>query len=339
MDHVSSAVELVFPPCGYVFDTHTPIQNEFIEKIEKEKIDNAVEWLQTVKDSEMSYPQALKFVWKGEGAAVFELAENAEFTDAYSVRCDAPFCEVDNLKIGTKYYWRVNGGEARSFYTKDNGIRFIRIDGALNVRDIGGKGIKQGLIYRGSDLDVVYRITEEGMQTFCDQLGIKTEIDLRKDADADRPCVLGPRVLLKSLPYRPYLESFEEEHRRGICRIMEFLSDEKNYPIYIHCLGGADRTEMVVLYLRALAGEDADFIHMDYELTSLSTYALGLGEGVPETGIRKRTIQRYIDFLDTLATYAPGAPISEQVHAFLLDCGVKEECIDKILSILVEKKA
>ena len=337
MSTSSNAVELLFPPCGYVFDTHTDIQNKFIEKIEKYNTDVAIEWLKTVKKSELSYPQALKFVWSGIDGGLFELSDNCEFTNSYSVKCDTSFCEIGNLKVAKKYYWRVNGGEARYFYTKDNDIRFIKIDGLLNVRDIGGKNIKQGLIYRGSDLDLVYKISEKGKEIFCNQLGIKTEIDLRKGAAANRPCALGDRVRLKSLPYRPYREVFEEEHRQGICSIMNFLSDEENYPIYIHCLGGADRTGMIAFYLRALAGECDELIHLDYELTGLSTYAYGLAEGAGGDGFRNRNSDYYTEFLAMLNEYAPGGALSAMVRAFLLDCGVEAECIDKILSIISKK--
>ena len=88
MSTSSNAVELLFPPCGYVFDTHTDIQNKFIEKIEKYNTDVAIEWLKTVKKSELSYPQVLKFVWSGIDGGLFELSDNCEFTNSYSVKCD-----------------------------------------------------------------------------------------------------------------------------------------------------------------------------------------------------------------------------------------------------------
>ena len=223
MNDITSKQKLIFPPSGYIFDTHTDIQNSFIEKIEENGIDAATEWLKKIKESELSYPEALKFVWEGSGGDLFELSENEDFSESYVLKCDVSFCKIYNLKIGTKYYWRINGGKGNHFYTKDNGIRFIKIDGVLNVRDIGGKNIKQGLIYRGSDLDLVYKISEEGKRIFCNQLGIKTEIDLRKEVDVSRPCALGDSVVLKSFPYRPYIEIFEEEHRKGICKIMNFL--------------------------------------------------------------------------------------------------------------------
>ena len=118
---------------------------------------------------------------------------------------------------------------------------------------------------------------------------------------------------------------------------MNFLSDEENYPIYIHCLGGADRTGMIAFYLRALAGECDELIHLDYELTSLSTYAYGLAEGARRDGFRNRTSDIYTEFLAMLNEYAPGGALSAKVRAFLLDCGVATECIDKILSIISNK--
>jgi hypothetical protein len=38
-----------------------------------------------------------------------------------------------------------------------------------------------------------------------------------------------------------------------------------------------------------------------------------------------------------LDKYAPGAALSKKVRAFLIDCGVETECIDKILSIILNK--
>ena len=288
------------------------------------------------KKDELSYPKVLKFEWEGHEGDLFEFSEYVDFSNSYSVRCNEPFCEIDNLKIGTKYYWRINGGKTQHFFTKDNKIRFIRIDGALNVRDLGGNKIEQGLIYRGSDIDLIYPISERGKETFLDILGIKTEIDLRMEVNGNRPCIFGNRVVLKSFPYRPYNEIFEAEHRQGICKIMDFLSDENNYPIYIHCIAGADRTGMISLFLRALAGESDDDIHMDYELTSLSTSTYAYG--AQEMDFRTRNGSYYTEFLEMLDIYAPGKSLSEKVRAFLIDCGVTNECLDTILCIIKKKK-
>ncbi len=118
---------------------------------------------------------------------------------------------------------------------------------------------------------------------------------------------------------------------------MRFLSDENNYPMYIHCLGGADRTGMIAFFLRALAGESEDIIHLDYELTGLSNYTGGLGEGAATDGFRSRNSEYYQDMLENLNKYAPSESLSEKVRGFLLDCGVSEECLEKILTVIKAK--
>ena len=109
-----------------------------------------------------------------------------------------------------------------------------------------------------------------------------------------------------------------------------FLADETIYPTYIHCSGGADRAGMIALYLRSICGESDEDIHRDYEMTSLSTYA----GYVNKTGFRHRYMNGYNTLLDGLEPYAPGGTIREKAIAFLLDCGVKPETMDKIASIL-----
>ncbi len=115
---------------------------------------------------------------------------------------------------------------------------------------------------------------------------------------------------------------------------MKFLSDENNYPVYIHCMGGAERTGMIALFLRALAGENDECIHLDYELTGLSCYAYGRAEGALENGFRSRNSDYYIEFLNILDTYAPAEPLSIKVRKFLNDCGVSEACMEKIKNII-----
>ena len=331
-----NAPKLIYPPEGFVFDTHTHMQNEFIEKITSVGIDDALKWLEGVKGNlECSYPEVLTFSWEGGAFCeyVFELSQNEDFVDSYSIKCNEPSCSISNLKVGEKYFWRVNNGKPNSFCTKNNHIRFIKIDGALNVRDLGANKIKQGLIYRGSDLCSHYKITDSGKDTFVNELKIKTEVELRKER-CEKVSAAGGGVVYKHLPYRPYKEIFEEEHRKGICRIMDFLSDESNYPIYIHCLGGADRTGMIAFFLRALANESDEFIHLDYELTSLSTYAYGLAEGAEANGYRSRNSSYYQEFLGLLDAYAPSKTLHEKVKSFLFDCGVKKECMEKITKII-----
>lgn len=324
-----------FPPDNFLFDTHTPLQKEFIERIHTTSTEEALLWLKPAKnDREQTYPRPLVLTCPRDPSVAtyrFELSETPTFEVARVLLSETNEATFDNLKIGTTYVWRVNGGEIRSFTTASASPRFIRVDGALNVRDLGGNAIKQGLLYRGSAIDTPFRITPEGERVFSEELGIRTILDLRAEHYGRLHCIFD-NIAQIQLPYRPYLEVFEEEHRRGICRIMDLLADENNYPIYFHCMGGADRTGMIALYLRAIVGESDDAIHTDYELTGLSTYGAGAKEGAD--GFRSRNAPYYTAFLEKLSTYAPGGTIAEAAVAFLLDCGVSQETLDRIAAII-----
>lgn len=311
---------------------HTKIQDTFIKKVRQSGIDEALEWLGNCKNTQNeSWPAPVKLQWDTEsGDAVLEISEYMDFHNAQICKTQGGSCEVNNLKIGQKYYWRVNKGEVFCFETADTFPRFIRIDGITNVRDLGGLRIKQGLVYRGSALnedpgsDDGHAITSEGRYTFCEELGIKTDLDLRLEyLEKLKESPAGAGVQFIQIPYRPYKEVFEPQYKDAVCKIMNVFANEANYPIYFHCAGGADRTGMVAMYLRAIAGEaDAD-IHLDYELTSLAGAK------------RCRTAGYYTEMLTMLEAYAPGETFSEQLIRFLDSCGVTEDCRQKIKTILV----
>ncbi len=327
---------LIYPQDYETIDLYTSIQNEFIEKINNLGTESALEWLLTVKNGiERSHPQDITFKWCDNNSIeyIFELSKNQYFNEPIIVKTKDPYCTITNLENGTSYYWRVNNSKYNTFTTKEKSQRFIKIGGLLNVRDIGGKNIRQGLIYRGSELDCKFNITEEGKYTFCKELGIKTDLDLRFEPHEhvnDSPA--GESVTLRKIKYRPYMEIFEEQYRKNICAIMELFADKSNYPIYIHCMGGADRTGMIAIYLRAIAGESENDIHLDYELTALSTYGAGAAEGAD--GFRSRNNSYYKEFISALDKFAPSKTLNEKVIGFLKDCGVSQNCIDTIYSII-----
>lgn len=324
-------VKLEFPRDGCTVDTHTALQNAFIKLIHESGITAALDWLLSQKcEVELSRPKQIRFAWAKDGSKQyhFELAEDEEFLTAISATTDQASYECTNLKIGQRYFWRVNGCWPFSFDTADNQYRFMQIDSVLNVRDVGGINIKQGLLYRGAEINEEFVISDLGKKA-VKQLKIKTEVNLRKEAAyTGTVSAAGDEVRYKQLPYRPYLEIFEEEHRKGVVAIMEFLAEEENYPVYFHCLAGADRTGMIALYLRALLGESDEDILTDYELTSLSPYA----------GFRSRYAEYFTEFLDEF-NKIPGATLADKTERFLLDSQVKPETLDRIRKIIGKQKS
>lgn len=72
----------------------------------------------------------------------------------------------------------------RGEFSTQNTMRMMRIDGIHNVRDIGGyttvdgKTIKQGLLYRSTELDnaaeATFSLTQAGIREMTDVLGLNT---------------------------------------------------------------------------------------------------------------------------------------------------------------------
>ena len=63
------------------------------------------------------------------------------------------------------------------------------MDGVSNTRDIGGYQtvygyVKEGLVYRSAKLEA---ITDKGLETLKNKLGVKTDLDLRGEAEASMP--------------------------------------------------------------------------------------------------------------------------------------------------------
>ena len=330
------ASQAVTPEDGAQICLQTDVQKSVITDIRALGSEKALAKLAEIKrmGEEHSFPRGVRFYYPT--AKKFELSEAPDFLTPFPTQFKNGYYEAINLKADTTYYWRADGKETHTFRTAAEYPRFIRAEGPINIRDMGSEKIKQGLAYRGTDIDRNFPITASGKEVLCRTLGIKTELDLRVTSiEKYHYCALGKDVKLHVIPYFGYASILKPESRASICRIMELYADESAYPIYMHCMGGADRTGLVAFFLRAICGEDEDDIHLDYELTGLSNYGAAVMEGATDS-IRSRNGDYYRDFLNTLSTFAPGKPISIQVEAFLLDCGVPAETLDRIRAILMK---
>ena len=94
----------------------------------------------------------------------------------------------------------------------------------------------------------------------------------------------------------------ENAMRRSLKGIFEVLADERNYPVYIHCNAGADRTGTVAFLINGLLGvSEADLIR-DYELTSFSSvsglrYRSEIKNGdFTEIGVMKNDYDNFVAF-------------------------------------------
>ena len=381
------------------FDTHTEVQNNYLND-NYENIDKY-----GTGSSENSKPNSLNLSWSIADSELeltalkLSLNENNEEPVTYVLDKDARNATITNLKVGTEYNWTITAvagdkevtSKPSFFKTKDGVARFISIDGLSNVRDCGGwtgldgKKIKQGLLYRGEELNQQnngrsgsgetattdpskvdpddakerekekpygQKITETGINTFVNELKIKTEVDIRgyetfdyETRVNDHPTECGGlhdgRGIILDINYviNPVHTNrdkiYYDNYGKAACKkIFSMLADEKYLPVYFHCAQGKDRTGFLATLFQALLGCSKEDILRDYLLSNL-------GKTGQVTLSKLNNNYNYIDyFIDgknvSPAGTATGDTAAERVYNYLLDCGLTTTQLDQIRAKFLE---
>ena len=274
-------------------------------------------------------------------SAVFEVADNLDFDDSRVFMRASRKSSVDvyHLKTDTTYLYRItlnlSNGETvstqGSFKTAKS-PRILTIDGIVNVRDFGGrttldgKTVRQGVLFRGSELDgavePTYKITDKGIADMLTVLNVQTDLDLRSSANnigGFDP--LGKNVEHIYFDASMYSDVFTENGKKSLRSIFAELADKSNYPVYLHCTYGFDRTGTVCYLLGALLGMSEEDLITDYSVSGLAIGNMSLDN---INGLR-----------DQLAAYE-GETLKDDVECFLLSIGVTEQEIQNIRDIFLD---
>ncbi len=358
-------LKLISPGDGAIFSVLTDVAREFIRRQEAGEIDGSdgphewdsaeYGWLPPERDlkRDLTYPAAVTFRWKTDGHAlpimfdIFDAGDPSRRTGVTvgRIECSAEdgeyFATAVNFIPGKKYVWRVSAGDEtveRAFSFREGEIRMIEIDGTANVRDAGGymttsgRRIKYGMIYRGGAIDNYvepqYLLTEKGKDAFIRDLGIRTDLDLRDDAEEQHfsRSYAGDEVnyLVSQINY--YAETIDEKGREYLKKIFEIFCEPANYPLYIHCQAGADRTGVVMFYLQGLLGVPDETIMLDYNISSLSIEDERDWYGHPMMP----------EFLERISKISPAPTLSESLGNYLYTLGIPAEKLDRLRDFLLE---
>ncbi len=297
--------------------------------------------------ADIYYPIPVAFEWQGvDGAQYYRvyISTNEDMSDAESYLVNETKLEISTLFTGTQYYWQIDAVCAEETvrssvhtFTTAKSIRAIFVEGVSNTRDAGGYDtvdggrMKQGMIYRGGKLE---GITEKGIETFHDVLGIKTDLDLRTTGEggAGVSSPLGADVNYVNLDGRYYLGAKgidSDEGKKIIADEIRVFVDPANYPVYVHCSLGRDRTGTIILILQGLVGVGKNEIMMDYVFSVFSV--TGTLDNASISALRNNIDATY-HYLNKL----PGDTFAESVEYYLLSCGITAEEIQAIRDNLTE---
>lgn len=267
-----------------------------------------------------------------------EYGTKADYSNAVTVNTTAKSIAVNNLLRNTKYYVRITAtanGITRqaesSFKTADIGPRVMTVGGITNVRDLGGyetsfgKTTLQGLAFRGAQLDIkgVSRLTAQGAELLGTDIALGLEIDLRTASETGgltKSVVTSAKYLNSRIG--SYTAAFSSDQKELFRQIFASYADVNNYPIYVHCVYGADRTGTVCYILNALLGVDEKTLIQDYEFTTFS-----------DAGLRSAATNAEMKAFLTSFNALSGSTPAEKAENYLLSIGVTSEEISTIRGI------
>ena len=217
-------------------------------------------------------------------------------------------------------------------------LRMLRFPSMHNVRDFGGRLVKNGattdtvqyrLIYRGSRINPAYSEQRELDKAELKRIGIRAEVDLR-----DLDTIPAGSAIADDIDYLyefmhdnwdpGVIPVYNTEIAEAYTFVVNCLRHRK--PVYFHCTYGADRTGTLAALIEASIGVSLSDLYKDYELSSFSGFV----------GERKRIHinERLINALK----YKSGDNLRDLCREYMVNVmGISEEDINDLTDILLGK--
>ena len=175
--------------------------------------------------------------------------------------------------------------------------RWIELDGAVNVRDLGGlptddgSTTARGVLVRSDNLQ---GLSEKDVRRLVEDHGVRTVLDLRTPTEVRSE---GPGPLVEEglrhvnldliptwdeqegsdriVPHEQREEgdlshfylTYLDQMPQSVVDALRVIADPASGPVIVHCAAGKDRTGVIVALALCIAGVRRDEIVADYALT------------------------------------------------------------------------
>lgn len=210
-----------------------------------------------------------------------------------------------------------------------------------NFRDLGGwrglngKKVRQGLVYRCACLNERWRwyqpdaarnfMSPETRRFIVEDLGVRTEIDLRKESNCRgmNGSPLGPDVKFFNISSKAYGALSTPEGRDAFRQVFRIFLDESNYPVVFHCIGGKDRAGSVAFILNGLLGVAEEDLRKDWEFSRYWHKDADFSY--------KRRLARLVEVFSAY----PGGSLCERIEGYVLSLGFTRDDIARFRKLML----
>ena len=171
------------------------------------------------------------------------------------------------------------------------------------------------------------RFTDAEVARILKTYGIRSDIDLRSDDECYgmTGSPLGPSVTWFHYSYSAYSGAFSTNGMAVTKKVFDVFMDDSNYPIVFHCIGGADRTGTVAMFLEALLGVPEDELWRDY----LTTGFVGVVSDANHKRLFGDALKKLKDF--------PGETLADKAESYFLKLGFTKDDVKRLRERLLEK--
>ena len=295
----------------------------------------------------LDWPQGKQIVWSRSKPVTqitefcITLSNEESYRDSityFAGSADTTYTLYNFIPNRTYYYkveeWHIDGSRdvVLTGVLKTVGqVRMMRIEGADNVRDIGGwksslgGSLRYGKMYRSGHLD---EVSEASYHDFVENYGLGAEVDLRglfKTEPHLSASKLGKKVKFTRVVSDSYaLESNRKQYVRSLRWIIFQMRQGK--VVDWHCGVGCDRCGTLSFLIEGVLGVSEVDLCRDYELSCFRGHKRPRGH----VGFRK--------LLPFMKRQGPKDDLAQCFYNYWLDGGMTGNELNYLREVMIEKE-